>query len=198
MKIIIIGATGTIGKHVVKALENGNEIVQVGSKSGDLQVDIADAASITALFEKVGPFDAIVSTAGYGHFGPLANMTETEFRAGVDSKLMGQVNLVLIGQKYINPNGSFTLTSGTMGDDPIVLGAAVSAINGAIDAFVRAAAIELTNGVRINAVGPDVVEESPGYFPFFPGHVPVSMHRVAQAYVKSVAGGQTGQNYKVL
>lgn len=198
MKIIIIGATGTIGKHVVKALENGNEIIQIGSKSGDFQVDIADAASIKALFEKVGPFDAVVSTAGYGHFGPLADMTENEFRAGVDSKLMGQVNLVLIGQKYINPNGSFTLTSGTMGDDPIILGAAVSAINGAIDAFVRAAAIELKNGVRINAVGPDVVEESPGYFPFFPGHVPVSMHRVAQAYVKSVAGGQTGQNYKVL
>jgi len=198
MKIIIIGATGTIGKHVVKALESKNEIIKVGSKSGDYHVNIADAASIKKLFEQVGPFDALVSTAGDGHFGPLNAMTDTEFRIGINSKLMGQVNLVLIGQHYINPKGSFTLTSGSLSNDPVVFGAAVSAINGALDSFVKAAAIELDNGVRINTVGPDVVEDSPGYFPYFHGHIPVSMHRVAQAYVKSVLGAQTGQAYKVL
>ncbi|MCC8410652.1 short chain dehydrogenase [Mucilaginibacter sp. UR6-1] len=198
MKIIIIGASGTIGKHVVKALETDNEIVKVGSKSGDYQVNIADANSIKALFEQVGPFDALISTTGDAHFGPLAQMSEADFRVGVDSKLLGQINLVLIGQHYINPKGSFTLTSGSLSNDPIVLGAAVSAINGALDSFVKAAAIELDKGVRINAVGPTVVEESPAYFPFFQGHIPVSMHRVAQAYVKSVLGAQTGQVYPVL
>ena len=198
MKIIIIGASGTIGKHVVKALENGNEIIKVGSKSGDYQVEISDNRSIKALLEKVGPFDALISTAGDAHFGPLKDMTDAEFRTGLDSKLMGQINLVLIGQHYINPKGSFTLTSGSLSEDPIVLGASVSAINGALDSFVRAAAIELGNGVRINAIGPDVVEESPGYFPYFPGHIPVTMHRVAQAYVKSVLGAQSGQTYMVL
>lgn len=198
MKIIIIGATGTIGKHVVKALENGNEIIKVGSKSGDYQVNISDSASIKALFEKVGSFDALISTTGNAHFGPLKDMTEIEFRTGLDSKLMGQINLILIGQHYINPKGSFTLTSGSLSDDPIVFGASVSAINGALDSFVRAAAIELENGVRINAVCPDVVEESPAYFPYFPGHIPVAMKRVTQAYVKSVLGAQTGQAYKVL
>jgi len=198
MKIIIIGATGTIGKHVVKALETGNEIIKVGSKSGDYQADITNPESIKDLFEKIGPFDALISTAGDGHFGPLKAMTDTDFRVGINSKLMGQVNLVLIGQHYINPKGSFTLTSGSLSGDPVVLGAAVSAINGALDSFVKAAAIELDNGIRINVVGPDVVEESPEYFPFFPGHIPVSMHRVAMAYVKSALGAQTGQAYKVL
>ncbi|MBT33932.1 MAG: short chain dehydrogenase, partial [Thalassobius sp.] len=106
--------------------------------------------------------------------------------------------LVLIGQHYINPRGSFTLTSGSVGEDPIKLAASLSAVNGAIDGFIRGAAIELEDGIRINAIGPDVVEESPNYFPFFPGHIPVTMDRVAQAYVKSVLGFQTGQVYKVL
>lgn len=198
MKIIIVGASGTIGKHIVKALEGDHEIIKVGSRSGDIQADITDPESIKHLFEKAGSFDALVSAAGDGHFGPVEHMTDADFRVGLNSKLMGQVNLVLIGQHYINPKGSFTLTSGTLASDPIAYSAAVSAANGAIDSFAKAAALGLPNGVRINAVAPDVVEDSPGYFPYFPGHVPVSMHRVAQAYVKSVLGGQTGQVYPVL
>ncbi|PAW94410.1 short chain dehydrogenase [Mucilaginibacter sp. MD40] len=198
MKIIVIGASGTIGKYVVNVLADGNEIIRVGSKSGDYQVNIADAASIKNLFEQVGPFDALVSTTGDAYFGPLKDMTEANMRVGIDSKLMGQVNLVLIGQHYINPKGSFTLTSGSLADDPVPMAAAAATANGALDSFARGAAIELENGVRINTVAPGVVEESPAYFPYFKGHIPVTMHRVAQAYVKSVLGGQTGQVYKVL
>ncbi|MDN3580818.1 short chain dehydrogenase [Mucilaginibacter flavus] len=198
MKIIIIGATGTIGKHVTAALQKEHEVVKAGSKSGDVQVDISSTASIENLYKHVGAFDALVCVSGDGHFGPLGNMTDADFRKGIDSKLMGQVNLVLIGQHYINPKGSFTLTSGSLAEDPIVLGANLSTVNAAIDGFVRGAAIELQNGVRINAVGPTVVEESPGYFPFFPGTIPVTMDRVTQAYVKSVLGAQTGLTYKVL
>lgn len=110
---------------------------------------------------------------------------------------MGQVNLVLIGQHYINPNGSFTLTSGSLAHDPIKLAASVSAVNAAIDGFVRGAAVELEHGIRINSVAPGVVEDSPGYFPFFPGDIPAPMGKVAQAYVKSALGAQTGQTYSV-
>jgi NAD(P)-dependent dehydrogenase (short-subunit alcohol dehydrogenase family) len=197
MKIIIIGASGTIGKHIVKALETGNEIIKVGSKSGEIQVNISDPASVKKMYEKAGPFDALICAAGDGHFGPLSKMTDADFRKSVDSKLMGQVNLVLIGQHYINPKGSFTLTSGSLAEDPVPLAASLSSVNAAIDGFVRGASIELENGVRINAVAPGVVEESPAYFPFFQGHIPVSMNRVAQAYVKSALGGRTGQAYKV-
>jgi len=198
MKIVIIGATGTIGKHVANALTPNHDIIRVGSKTGDYQIDIKDTDSITNLFKQIGSFDALICTTGDAHFGPLNKTTDADFRVSVNSKLMGQVNLVLIGQHYINPKGSFTLTSGSLAEDPVVTGASASACNGAINGFVTAAAIELANGVRINAVAPSVVEESPGYFPFFTGYIPVSMHRVAQAYVKSVSGAQTGQVYKVV
>jgi NAD(P)-dependent dehydrogenase (short-subunit alcohol dehydrogenase family) len=197
MKIIIVGASGTIGKHVVKALESAHEIISVGSKSGDFQVDMSSLESIESLFQQTGHFDALISVAGDAHFGPLPQMTDPDFRKGINSKVMGQVNLVLTGQRYINPKGSFTLTSGSLAEDPIVYGAAVSAANGALNGFVKGAALELENGVRINAVAPGVVEDSPAYFPYFPGDIPVEMYRVAQAYVKSVLGGQTGQVYFV-
>ncbi len=197
MKIIIIGATGTIGKHVTAALEKEHEVVKAGSKSGDFNVDISSPESIEAFYKQVGKFDSLVCVSGDGHFGPLGSMKDTDFRIGVNSKLMGQVNLVLIGQHYINPKGSFTLTSGSLAEDPIILGANLSTMNGAINGFVRGAAVELANALRINAVAPDVVEESPVYFAYFPGHIPVTMHSVTQAYLKSVLGGQTGQVYKI-
>jgi len=149
------------------------------------------------LFEKTGKFDALVSVAGEGHFGPLSKMTDADFRKGIDSKLMGQVNLVLIGQHYVNPNGSFTLTSGILSHDPVFAGAALSAVNAGLDGFVCGAAIELKNDVRINIVSPGVVEDSPGFFPYFPGHIPVSMHRVTQAYLKSILGFATGKVIEV-
>ena len=198
MKILIIGATGTIGKHVTAALQNDHEVIKAGSKNSDNQVDISSIESIENFYKQVGKFDALICAAGDAQFGPLASMKDVDFRVGINSKLMGQVNLVLIGQQYINPKGSFTLTSGALADDPILIGTNISTMNGAINGFVKGAAIELENGVRINAVGPDIVEESSAYFSYFPGHVPVTMNRVTQAYVKSVLGGQTGQIYKVL
>jgi NAD(P)-dependent dehydrogenase (short-subunit alcohol dehydrogenase family) len=198
MKILIIGATGTIGKHITAALQNDHEVIKAGSKSADIQVDISSTESIESFYQQIGKFDALICAAGDAQFGPLPFMKDAGFRVGVNSKLMGQVNLVLIGQHYINPKGSFTLTSGALADDPIVMGANISTMNGAINGFVKGAAIELENGVRINAVGPDIVEESTAYFSYFPGHIPVTMDRVVQAYVKSILGGQTGQIYKVL
>lgn len=197
MKIIIIGAAGTIGRKVTAALEKEHDIVRVGARSGDLQVDICSPASIEDLFKKAGPFDALISIAGDGHLGPLNAMTDKDFRKGIDSKLMGQINLVLIGQHYINPKGSFTLTSGSLADDPIRLGASLSAINGALESFGRAAALELENGVRINVVSPAMVEDSPAYFPFFPGQMPVTMERVVNAYIRSLLGAGTGQVFGV-
>ncbi|KIO75349.1 short-chain dehydrogenase [Pedobacter lusitanus] len=198
MKIIIVGATGTIGKHVAGALEKDHEIIRVGLKSGDIQTDITSPDAIENLFRQTGPFDALICTAGDAYFGPWKTMTDKEFRLGIDSKLMGQINLVLIGQKYIRPKGSFTLTSGVLTNDPVLGGANPAAANGAIEAFVRSAAIELENGVRINAVSPTVVEESPKYFSFFPGHIPVTMKQVIYGYLKSVTGAGTGQVIEVL
>lgn len=161
MKIVIVGATGTMGKHLASAFEKDHEIVRVGKESGDILADITSTESIENLFKQIGSFDALISTAGPTYVGPWKNMTDKEFRKGIEGKLMGQVNLVLIGQHYINPKGSFTLITGALTHEPVLNFANASAANGAVEAFVRAAAIELENGVRINAVSPTVIEDSP-------------------------------------
>jgi NAD(P)-dependent dehydrogenase (short-subunit alcohol dehydrogenase family) len=196
MKIIFVGASGTIGSKVVTALEGEHEIIKVGSKTGDIKIDMTSPSSIEDMFKMVGPFDAVVSAAGSGYWGPLANLNDAGFRKGLDYKLMGQVNLVLIGQHLINSGGSFTLTSGILSEDPVVGGSAVSAVNAAINSFAIASAIELKNDVRINAVSPGVVEDSPELFPAFPGHTPVPMDKVVAGYLRSILGAGTGQVIK--
>lgn len=196
MKIIIVGATGTMGKHLSSAFEKEHEVIRVGKDSGDILADITSTESIENLFKQTGPFDALISTAGPTYVGPWKNMTDKEFRKGIEGKLMGQVNLVLIGQHYINPKGSFTLITGALTHEPVLNFANASAANGAIEAFVRAAAIELENGVRINAVSPTVIEDSPQYFPYFHGDIPVTMKQLEYGFRKSVFGANTGQVIK--
>ena len=146
----------------------------------------------------MGKVDAIVSTAGNLHFGPLAEMTAEQFNLGLQDKLLGQVQLALVGQKYLNDGGSITLTAGILSIEPIRNGASATAVNAAIEGFAAAAAIELPRGLRINAISPTVLTESMGsYGPFFPGFEPVPAERVALAYQRSVEGAQTGRVYRV-
>lgn len=196
MKIIIVGASGTMGKHLTGAFEKEYEVIKAGSGTGDIKVDITSTESIENMYKKVGAFDALICTAGPTYVGPWKNLTDREFRRGIEGKLMGQINLVLIGQHYINPKGSFSLISGALTHDPQLNFANASAANGAVEAFVRAAAIELKNGIRINAVSPTVIENSPQYFPFFPGDIPVTMQQLEYGFRKSVFGANTGQVIK--
>jgi NAD(P)-dependent dehydrogenase (short-subunit alcohol dehydrogenase family) len=199
MRIVLVGASGTIGQAVSRELGGRHEIVAVGSRSGSIQMDITDAASIRSALAEVGPFDAIVSAAGKVKFAPFGEMTEADYAIGLEDKLMGQVNLVLVGREFIADGGSFTLTSGVLTYDPIRFGSSASMVNGAIEAFVRAAAIEMPRGLRINAVSPGVLVESmSAYGPYFRGHEPVPGDRVALAYAKSVEGARTGQVFEVL
>ena len=198
MKIVVVGGTGTIGRLVVTTLRTRHETVAVGNTSGDRQVDVKDGDSIRQLFKQTGRFDALISTAGKAYFGAFAELTEREVAIGLNDKLMGQVNLVLIGRDYISDNGSFTLTSGILSYDPVPHGACLSLVNGALDAFVRAAAIELPPGLRINAVSPGLLDESAHALGgCFPGHETVPGQRVANAYAKSVEGRLTGQVFKI-
>ncbi len=160
MKILLIGAGGTIGSAVDKELSQRHEIVRIGRKSGDFQVDISDSASIRKLFEQTGKFDALICAAGNVTFAPLADMTEESFALGLKDKLMGQVNLLLIGREYANDGASFTFTTGVLSHDPIRSGASAALVNGALDSFVRAAAIELPRGLRVNSISPNVLVEA--------------------------------------
>lgn len=198
MKIVIIGASGTIGSAVASELAQRHETIEVGSRSGAHQADMGDIAQVRALFARIGKVDAVVVTAGKLHFGPLADFTPEQFQLGLGSKLMGQVNVALVAQQYLNDGGSITLTSGIVAEQPIRNGAAASMTNAAVEGFVRGAAIELARGIRINVVSPTVLEESlDAYGPFFPGFEPASASRVALAYRRSVEGAQTGQVYRV-
>jgi len=194
MKIAVIGASGTIGGAVVKELNPRHEIVTVGHRSGDVTVDITSAASIQRMFQAIGKVDAVVSATGSAHFGPFETLTEKEFSMGISNKLMGQINLVLVGRDFVNDGGSFTVTSGVLSHDPIYCGAAVTTVNAGLEGFVLGASIEMPRGIRINAVSPEVVEESMERIgSFFRGHIPVPVSKVALAYSKSVEGRLTGQ-----
>jgi len=196
MKIILIGASGTIGRAVDAELNGRHDILRVNRSSGDFQVDIADPKSIERLYEKIGAFDALVNTAGNVHFGPLEQFTPEHFEIGLRDKLMGQVNLVMLGLKHIHDGGSFTLTSGLLNEEPIREGVSAAMVNGGLEGFVHGAAVALPRGLRINVVSPTVVEESlPAYGPYFRGTKAVPASEAALGYAKSVEGAQTGRVY---
>lgn len=196
MKIVIVGASGTMGTYLSNAFEKEHEVIRADRNNSDVQVDITSPEAIEKMYKKIGAFDALICTAGPTYVGPWKNLNEETFRIGVEGKMMGQINLVLIGQHYINPKGSFTLITGALTHEPQKNFANASAANSAVEGFVRAAAIELENGIRINAVSPTVIENSPQYFPFFPGEMPVTMKQLEFGFRKSVFGANTGQIIK--
>jgi NAD(P)-dependent dehydrogenase (short-subunit alcohol dehydrogenase family) len=195
MKILLVGGTGTIGKRIYWRLQKQHEIITAGTKSGDVQVDMTSVSSIEEMFKKVGKVDALVVAAGGGPMAPFKDLTEEQFYEGIRNKMMGQINLALIGQKYINAGGSITLTSGILSEDPIAMGTILSTLNGAVNGFVVGAAGELLQqGIRINVVSPGIVEDSmEAIGAYFPGHNPVPMERVVNGYVKSIEGVRTGE-----
>ncbi|HEV2854918.1 MAG TPA: short chain dehydrogenase [Thermoanaerobaculia bacterium] len=195
MRIIVIGAAGTIGKEIVAALEGRHEIVRVGRQSGEMQVDISSRESIERFFQAAGPFDALVSAAGETRFAPLEKLSDEDFQFCLANKLMGQVNLMRYGLAHVRDGGSFTLTSGVLTTEPIPGSSAISLVNGGLEAFARAAALEMPRGVRVNVVSPPWVTETlvamgsarnvPG------GGLPAK--DVARAYVESVEGKRNGE-----
>ena len=198
MKILLVGALGTVGRAVAAELGGRHELVSAGRQGGDLRLDLADPASIEAAFQQLGTVDAIVSAAGQVGWAPLLEMTPAQWAYTVSNKLMGQVNLALIGQRFLRDGGSITLTSGVLMHEPVACGAGASLANGGIEGFVRAAAVELPRGLRINAVSPGVLLESMDDLgPFFRGFQPVPGARVALGYARSVEGGESGKVYAV-
>jgi NAD(P)-dependent dehydrogenase (short-subunit alcohol dehydrogenase family) len=198
MKIVLIGANGTIGTAIATRLSGRHEIIRANRTDGDVRVDIAGPDSIRRLYRTIGRFDALICAAGQVHYEAFDKLTLEHHDIGVRSKLMGQVALVTEGLQFVNDNGSFTLTSGLTNEDPIRQGASSSMVNGALEGYVRGAAIEMPRGIRINVVSPTLIEESvPAYGPYFPGIKPAPVTDAALAYVKSVEGAQTGRVLRV-
>jgi len=198
MRILIIGGFGTIGSKVSAHFKKSNEVLIAGRNSGDIRVDISDSSSIKAMFEKSGIVDAIICIAGNSKWDDFNSLSEDDYYIGLKSKLMGQVNVVRIGQDYLSPKGSITLTTGILADDPVMKTTSAALVNGGIHSFVKALALEIENGIRVNVVAPGLVEDSyeklKGYFP---GHIPVPMPKVVSAYERSVLGKDAGKIIRI-
>jgi NAD(P)-dependent dehydrogenase (short-subunit alcohol dehydrogenase family) len=192
MKIILIGATGTIGQKVHERLQENHEVIPVGFKDGDYQVDIADKNSIQNLFDQVGEVDAVISTAGLSAFGALDELSDEQFSLGWNNKLMGQINILRVGQSFVREGGVILLTSGMLAIEPIPGSAATSAANGALNSFVIAASLELGDKLRINAVSPVFVKETMEMMGM-DSSGGMSAADTANAYQAALEGSMTGE-----
>ncbi|MFI5184528.1 MAG: short chain dehydrogenase [Vicinamibacteria bacterium] len=192
MKVLVVGATGTIGKAVVQALSAKHVVLAASHSAGAPRVDLGDQGSIRRLLEACGRVDAVVSAAGAARFGPLAELSDDDFAFSLANKMMGQVNLVRIGAAFVADGGSFTLTSGVLSHSPMPGSAAISLVNAGLEGFVRAAALELPRKIRINVVSPGWVRETLEAMKRDPAPgTPAAV--VARSYVGSVEGSETGQ-----
>jgi NAD(P)-dependent dehydrogenase (short-subunit alcohol dehydrogenase family) len=111
-------------------------------------------------------------------------MNEEKFTVGLQQKLLAQINLVLIGLKYLNDNGSFTLISGKMGEKPAKGSSGKAVVNGAINSFVLAAALEMPKGIRINVISPSKITDIPA-------------EDLISAYVKSIETSVSGEIIRI-
>jgi NAD(P)-dependent dehydrogenase (short-subunit alcohol dehydrogenase family) len=199
MRILLIGGTGTIGSAVRDTLESrGHEVLVAHRSSSTLPVEMTDPASVDALFTTVGTVDAVAVTAGHAAYGPVSELTYDDFLSSLKGKALGQIEIVRRGASSVAPHGSFTLITGVLTKEPVLTSAAASAANGAVEAFVKAAALELAP-IRVNAVSPTLIAESAptaGYL--FPGDDGVPAAEVAKAYVRSIERLETGRVYDVL
>lgn len=198
MKILIIGGNGTIGNKVASHFKKEDNVLIAGRTSGDFTVDISDSNSIVEMFKMVGELDAIICIAGEAKWADFNELTEDDYYIGLKSKLMGQINLVRIGQHYLKPKSSITLSTGILADDPVIKTASASMVNGGIHSFVKAVSLEIENGIRVNVVSSGMVEDAyEKYKNYFPGHNPIPMSKVINGYVRSVRGKGNGEIIRV-
>ncbi|MCL9781252.1 short chain dehydrogenase [Vibrio sp. S4M6] len=192
MKILLIGATGTIGKAVAAQLSSQHKIISAGYRDGDVQVDLGSKESIQHLFETVGQIDAVVCTAGAAGFAPFSELTDADYQLALTNKLMGQINLVRIGQHYVSDGGSITLTSGILSREPMPGSVAISMANGALESFSKAVSLEIGRGLRVNTVSPVFVKETMEMMGM-DSSTGLSAEDTAKAYVAAVQGEHSGE-----
>lgn len=194
MKMLIIGGDGTVGKKVTEYFKSKHEVLIGGRSKGDVTIDISKSESIETALKKIGKLDAIVCIAGEAKWDKFDNLSEEDYYIGLRSKLMGQVNVVRIGRKFLSTKGSITLSTGILADDPVEKTTSAAMVNGAIHSFVKAVDLEIENEIRVNVVSLGMVEDAyEKYKDYFPGHNPVPMKKVINAYARSVEGKTRGE-----
>jgi NAD(P)-dependent dehydrogenase (short-subunit alcohol dehydrogenase family) len=189
MRILVVGATGTIGRAVADALDGEHDVIRA-SRNGDVTVDMTDPSSIRAMYEKLGRVDGVIVCAGGGVMKPLTELVDGDIEATLNDKLMGQVNLVRFGIDHMNDGGIFLLTAGIFSQSPPPGVTAVAMVNGALESFSRGAALDLPRGLRINTVSPPFIEETARALGM-EGGLPAAEN--AKVYVELVESERTGE-----
>ncbi|MGW1980078.1 short chain dehydrogenase [Streptomyces sp. NPDC001889] len=193
MKVLVIGATGTVGSAVAGALEHSHQVVKA-SRRGPVKVDLEDPSSLDALLGEVPDLDAVVCCAASGPLVDVASVTDDEFAAGVRGKLLGQVALARRAVRHLRDGGSVTLTGGTF-SAPLAGGSLGALINSGLEGFVGNVAGELPRSLRINLISPGWIKETlEGMGVDSADGTPVS--EVARAYVEAVEGTAQGQTIR--
>jgi NAD(P)-dependent dehydrogenase (short-subunit alcohol dehydrogenase family) len=192
MKVVVIGGSGTIGSAVVEALRKSGHQVSAASRKTVPPVDLERPETVATLLGPTKAFDAVVVCAGSGGWKPLEKLTDEDFAFSLRNKLMGQVNVVRTAKDLVKDGGSITVTSGILATQPQPGSTAISLVNGGLDAFVRAAALEMPRGIRVNVVSPPWVKESLRAMKMDDSHG-MSAADVAKAYVAAVEGTTSGQ-----
>jgi NAD(P)-dependent dehydrogenase (short-subunit alcohol dehydrogenase family) len=191
-KAIVVGASGRIGREIVTALQPTYDVIRVGLRSGDLQADYTDEASVRALFEATGPFDALVAAAGGdGVFKSYAELTDEDYIYGYARKVLGQQRLVRLGSDVANDGASFTLSSGFLSHYPNPASVAIGPLNAAINAFARSVAPLMPRGQRINVVSPAPIVE-----PGREGRGLITAAQAAVVYAETVNADFTGRTVR--
>ena len=193
-KIIVIGATGKLGKVVVEGLQKDYEVIRASRSGPDLKIDAFDFESVSDVFASVGPFDGLVSCIGGTPFKTFEELTMDDFAAGLSTKCFSQLNLAKAAIPFLSENGSITLTSGIIGDEPIIAGSCAAAANGALNMCVSTLAAEYAGKLRINVVSPSIIENSVDHYGMlFDGFEPSSNESIIHAYRRTISAPITGR-----
>ncbi|MBT2441795.1 short chain dehydrogenase [Streptomyces sp. ISL-36] len=192
MKIVVIGATGTVGSALADVLESnpGHHVVRA-SRRGPVQVDLADPKSIGGLFATVDGIDAVIAVAASGAIAGLGDSADDDYFVGLEGKLLGQVHLVRHALRHLNDAGSITLTNGvsTFSEPGLSF---TALMNAGLAGFVPAAALEMPRGIRLNAVSPGWISETLGALGR-DGSAGTPLAEVVRTYVEIVEGTARGQ-----
>jgi len=190
MKIIVIGATGTIGSSVCNLLSKEHQIIGA-SRSSELAVDLQKPETLNNIFKQHPDVDAILCVAGAAAFGQLDSLIDSEIKFGINNKLMGQINLVRIARKSLKKNGIIVLTTGILSQNPNTHSSMLTMINRGLEGFVEAASLDMPKNQKLHAVSPPMAKETAEKLGWGQGGVPAG--EIAKLYQEALKSSQQGK-----